>query len=115
MGLQSRLGIELGANPLTFAGLAGVGDLVLTATDDLSRNRTLGLRIGRGEKLENIIAGAKTVSEGVKTSQAALELSRSVGIDMPITEQVCDVLFKGKSPKEAIIQLMSRELKHETH
>lgn len=109
----TRLGVSMGARPETFSGLGGLGDLVLTATEAQSRNRTLGYRIGSGESLDDILLGMNTVAEGVKTSKAALEISRRLGIDMPITEKVTEVLFENKPPLEAIDELMSRELKHE--
>ena len=109
----TRLGVAMGANPLTFAGLAGMGDLVLTCTGDLSRNRTVGLKIGKGMKLENIISGMDMVAEGIKTSVSAYQLAKTMGVDMPITNQVYEILYQGKDPKEAVKELMGRELKRE--
>jgi len=109
----TRLGVAMGANPLTFAGLAGMGDLVLTCTGDLSRNRTVGLKIGKGMKLKDIIGGMDMVAEGVKTSVSAYQLARKMGVDMPIINQVYEILYQGKDPKEAVKELMGRELKRE--
>ena len=109
----TRLGVAMGANPLTFAGLSGMGDLVLTCTGDLSRNRTVGLKIGKGMKLDEIISGMNMVAEGVKTSISAYQLAEKMGVDMPITVQVHDILYRGKDPKEAVREVMTRELKRE--
>ena len=111
----TRLGIAMGANPMTFAGLSGIGDLVLTCTGDLSRNRTVGLKIGQGMGLEEITAGMQMVAEGVKTSIAAYELAKKIGVDMPIINQVYEILYKGKDPRTAVRELMTRELKKETY
>jgi len=110
---MSRLGVAMGGKPATFSGLAGMGDLVLTCTGGLSRNRTLGVRLGRGEKLEVIMQGTKTVAEGVKTAKAARDLARKYGIEMPIVDEVCQLLYEGKDPKQAVKDLMNRELKGE--
>lgn len=110
---MARLGAAMGANPLTFAGLAGMGDLVLTCTGSLSRNRTLGERLGKGEKLDDILAATKTVAEGVKTAKAALDLAKKYSVEMPIVEGVYQLLYKGKKPKQAVQDLMGRELKGE--
>ncbi len=109
----SRLGVKMGALPLTFLGLAGIGDLVLTCTGDLSRNRRVGLRIGRGEKLKDILASMNMVAEGVKTSKAAFDLSRLKEIDMPITKEVYLMLYEDKAPEESVKDLMGRGLKEE--
>jgi glycerol-3-phosphate dehydrogenase (NAD(P)+) len=110
---MSRLGAALGADPRTFSGLAGMGDLVLTCTGGLSRNRTLGVRLGKGEKLDDILKSAKTVAEGVKTAKAARELARKNGIEMPIVEETYKILYEGKDPRRAAKDLMGRELKGE--
>lgn len=110
---MSRLGAALGADPRTFSGLAGMGDLVLTCTGGLSRNRTLGVRLGKGEKLDDILKGAKTVAEGVKTAKAARELARKNGIEMPIAEEMYKILYEGKEPRQATKDLMGRTLKGE--
>ena len=109
----SRLGVSMGAKPITFLGLAGLGDLVLTCTGDLSRNRTVGLRIGRNEKLKDILASMKMVAEGVKTSKAVFELSKIKGIDMPITKEVYLMLYEDKPPADSVKDLMGRDLKEE--
>lgn len=110
---MSRLGVRLGARAETFMGLAGMGDLVLTCTGDLSRNRQVGLAIGRGEQLKDVLTGRKTVAEGVKTTEAVFRLAKAVGVEMPITEQVYQMLFAGKNPSTAVRELMTRALKME--
>lgn len=110
---MARLGIAMGGKPATFSGLSGMGDLILTCTGGLSRNRTLGVRLGRGEKLEDIMQGAKTVAEGVRTAKAARELAKKYKVDMPIVDEVYLLLYEGKSPKQAVRDLMTRELKEE--
>ena len=109
-----RLGMALGADPKTFYGLSGVGDLVLTCTGPLSRNHTVGVRLGRGEQLPDILQGAQAVAEGVRTSSAAAGLARRHKVDMPIVQAVCAVLFHRKSPQEAVGELMERAAKEET-
>jgi glycerol-3-phosphate dehydrogenase (NAD(P)+) len=109
----SRLAIELGADPRTLYGLSCLGDLVLTCTGDLSRNRSVGLRLGRGEKLQDIIASMSEVAEGVRNTLSVRSLSRSVGVEMPITEQMYDVLYEDKEPAKAVVDLMARRLKAE--
>ena len=109
----ARLGVAMGGDIQTFSGLAGMGDLVLTCTGGLSRNRTLGARLGKGEKLDDIIKGTKTVAEGVKTAKAARELAQKYDIAMPIVEEVYQLLYEGKDPKLAVKDLMSRELRGE--
>ena len=109
----SRLGVRLGAHPQTFAGLAGMGDLVLTCTGDLSRNRTVGVRVGRGEGIGGILAGMTMVAEGVRTAVSAVELSRRTGVPMPISEQVHRILHEGKDVREAVSELFARALKRE--
>lgn len=109
----TRLGIAMGANPLTFSGLSGIGDLVLTCTGGLSRNRTLGVRIAKGEKLADILKGAATVAEGIKTTKAARDLARKYNIEMPVVEEVYRLLYEDKDPKQALMDLMNRDLKSE--
>ncbi len=109
----TRLGVKMGANPMTFAGLSGIGDLVLTCTGDLSRNRTLGLKIGKGMSLDEITNGMTMVAEGVKTTISAYELSKKMEVDMPIVDQIYEALYKGKDPLVAVKELMTRELKKE--
>lgn len=110
---MTRLGVAMGANPHTFAGLAGMGDLVLTCTGDLSRNRTVGLKIGQGMKLAEIVNSMHMVAEGVKTAKSAYDLGKKMNVDMPITEQIYQTLYEGKDPREAVKELMTRELKLE--
>jgi glycerol-3-phosphate dehydrogenase (NAD(P)+) len=109
----TRLGVALGASPLTFAGLAGMGDLILTATGDLSRNRALGVALARGESLADYRAKHRSVAEGANTSKAGAELGRRMGVELPIIQKVCDVLFSGKPARDGIAELMARELKSE--
>jgi len=110
---SSRLGEELGADPHTFAGLAGMGDLILTATGALSRNRSLGLELAKGRALQEVLAERQTVAEGVNTARAAVELAHLTGVELPIATEVEQLLFHGKTPQEAIRDLMGRELKSE--
>lgn len=109
----TRLGVAMGADPLTFAGLAGMGDLVLTTTGSLSRNRSLGLALAQGQSFEAYRASHRSVAEGANTSRAGAALGERLGIELPITAQVCAVLFREQSPREAITELMGRELKSE--
>jgi len=108
-----RLGTALGANPATFAGLAGVGDLVLTCTGLLSRNRALGAEIGAGKELEEILSKTETVAEGVNTTQSAHALAAREGVEMPIVDAVYRILFQGFPVRDAIGSLMARELRSE--
>jgi len=110
---MARLGVRLGANPLTFAGLAGLGDLVLTCTGDLSRNRQVGLKLGRGEALDTILGGMNMVAEGIRTSRAAHFLARKYGVEMPIAAQVFKVLYQGHDPKDAVRELLARPPRRE--
>jgi glycerol-3-phosphate dehydrogenase (NAD(P)+) len=110
---MTRLGASLGASPATFAGLAGIGDLVLTCTGTLSRNRALGVAIGNGATLDEALAGKETVAEGVATTRSALALAEREEIEMPIVEMVHRILFDGHSAKSAVAELMSRELRSE--
>lgn len=109
----TRLGVALGANPLTFAGLAGLGDLMLTCTGELSRNRTVGIALGRGERLPDVLARMNAVVEGVDTTRAAKALADRTGIEMPIVNEVYSVLFDGQSAGKAVNNLMRREPKAE--
>lgn len=109
----SRLGVRMGANPLTFAGLSGMGDLVLTCMGSLSRNRTVGERIGKGEKVEDILGGMKQVAEGVETARSTWQLAQRESVEMPIAEQVYRVLHEGKDVKIALQDLLARDLKSE--
>ena len=109
----TRLGVAMGAKPLTFAGLAGMGDLVLTATGPQSRNRSLGVELGRGVPLETVLARRVSVAEGVATARAAVALGERARVELPIAVEVAQVLFHGKSPRQAIGALMERSLKSE--
>jgi glycerol-3-phosphate dehydrogenase (NAD(P)+) len=110
-----RLGEALGGRRETFMGLAGLGDLVLTCTDDQSRNRRLGLALGRGERLEAALAAVDQVVEGVQTAREVHELAQREGVEMPITEQVFAVLYEARAPRVAVHALLSRELKSEIY
>ena len=110
----TRLGVALGAQPMTFAGLAGMGDLILTATGALSRNRTLGVALGQGKTLEQALAGKPAVVEGVNTTRTAVALGERHGVELPIAREVANVLFKNKPPRQAVSDLMERELKAES-
>ena len=109
----ARLGEELGADPHTFAGLAGMGDLMLTATGALSRNRTLGIELAEGRTLEEILSERQSVAEGVNTARVAVELGAATGVELPIATEVEQILFHGKALKTAIQDLMERDLKAE--
>ena len=109
----SRLALKMGASPLTLSGLSGLGDLVLTCTGELSRNRTVGMKLGEGVKLDQILKDMKMVAEGIKTTRSTYDLSRKLNVPMPITEQVYNILYQGKDPKEAVTELMTRDLKVE--
>jgi glycerol-3-phosphate dehydrogenase (NAD(P)+) len=108
-----RLGVAMGANPRTFAGLAGVGDLVLTCTGRLSRNHAVGLKIGQGMGLSQVLAEMRMVAEGVKTARSVYALSRRLQVEMPISQAVYQILYEDLSPKDAVYQLMTRDLKCE--
>ena len=109
----TRLAVAMGAKPLTLSGLAGLGDLVLTCTGELSRNRSVGIRLAQGEKLDQIVSSMRMVAEGIKTTYAAVELGRDLGVELPIANQMYEVLRHGKPPNEAIRELMDRALKAE--
>lgn len=109
----SRLALKMGANALTLSGLAGLGDLILTCTGELSRNRSVGIKLGKGMELTNILRDMKMVAEGIKTTKAAYDLSKKMEVAMPITEQVYYILYQNKNPKEAVTELMTRDLKVE--
>src|SRR5712692_6366018 len=108
-----RLGLAAGANPFTFVGLAGIGDLIVTCASPLSRNQQLGRRLATGEKLEDILASTHTVAEGVYTTRAALKLAERYQVELPITYELSQVLFEGLDPHEAVPELMMRDPKHE--
>lgn len=111
----ARLGVALGGDPLTFAGLAGMGDLVATCTSEQSRNRTVGVELGRGRSVAEITTDMKMVAEGIKTTPAVLALAERAGVDMPIAEQVGAVISQGRQPSELVTALMMREAKSELH
>jgi len=110
---MTRLGVKMGADARTFSGLAGLGDLVLTCTGDLSRNRSLGLELGKGRSLAAVLGEMRTVAEGFRTTQALWELARKQQVEMPITEKVHEILYEGKTPREAVAELMSRQPRSE--
>jgi glycerol-3-phosphate dehydrogenase (NAD(P)+) len=110
---MTRLAVRMGADPMTLAGLPGLGDLILTCTGDLSRNRTVGLQIANGKSLQEIIASTRTVAEGVRNSRSLRSLAARLGIEMPIVEQMHQVLYAGKKPADAVRDLMQRSLKPE--
>jgi glycerol-3-phosphate dehydrogenase (NAD(P)+) len=110
---MTRLGLRLGGSAETFAGLAGMGDLVLTCTGDLSRNRSVGIELGRGRKIDEILSGMTMVAEGVKTTLSAYQLAQKLNVEVPIIEQMYLVLYKNKDPRQAVNDLMMRDLKAE--
>jgi glycerol-3-phosphate dehydrogenase (NAD(P)+) len=110
---MSRLGVALGGRAETFTGLTGLGDLILTATGDLSRNRTVGMQLATGRTLTEILAALGHVAEGVRCARAVLALAQSRNIEMPITHAVCRVLFEDVTPRDAVHALLSRDAKAE--
>ncbi len=110
---MNRLAVAMGGKPQTLAGLAGLGDLVLTCTGDLSRNRAVGVALAHGRKLDEIVGSMKMVAEGIKTTKAAVDLAQRYSVEMPISQQMYQMLHHGLSPREAIQQLMERSLKGE--
>jgi len=113
LGEMSRVAVAMGANPLTLMGLSGMGDLILTATGDLSRNRTVGLRLGRGEKLADILAGSRVVAEGVRNARSVHNMALRYKVDMPMAREVYRVLYEDKDPNRAMVDLLTRRLKDE--
>ncbi|HTM21991.1 MAG TPA: NAD(P)H-dependent glycerol-3-phosphate dehydrogenase [Kofleriaceae bacterium] len=109
----ARMGVKLGANPLTFQGLSGIGDLVLTCSGDLSRNRQVGLALGRGQRLAEVVAEMRMVAEGVKTTKVAHDLSQKLGVPAPITEAMHQVLYQDAPARDAMRRLMGRSLRSE--
>ncbi|MGH7631629.1 MAG: NAD(P)H-dependent glycerol-3-phosphate dehydrogenase [Gemmatimonadales bacterium] len=109
----SRLGVAMGADPLTFAGLAGMGDLILTACGQLSRNRALGVALAQGQSFEAYRAAHRSVAEGANASRAGAALAARAGVELPITTKVCEVLFDGRPARDGVAELMGRELKPE--
>jgi glycerol-3-phosphate dehydrogenase (NAD(P)+) len=110
---MTRLAVAMGGQPATLAGLAGLGDLVLTCNGDLSRNRTVGIELAKGRSLAEIVGGMKMVAEGVKTTGAAVELAKRHGVEMPIAQQMYELLHHGTPPRDAVRRLMERSLKGE--
>jgi glycerol-3-phosphate dehydrogenase (NAD(P)+) len=110
---MTRVGVKMGAEARTFSGLAGLGDLVLTCTGDLSRNRSLGLELGKGRPLPAILGEMRMVAEGLRTTKALWELAKQLEVEMPITEKVHGILYEGKDPREAVAELMSRQPRSE--
>ncbi len=110
---MTRLAVRMGADPLTLSGLPGLGDLILTCAGDLSRNRRVGLEIARGRKVSEILAGTRMVAEGVRNTRSVRALAHKLEVDMPIVEQMCQVLYKDKDPMAAVRDLMQRSLKRE--
>ena len=110
---MARIGVATGADALTFSGLAGMGDLVLTCTGDLSRNRSVGIALGQGRKLDAILNEMNMVAEGVKTTLSAYQLARKLGVDTPIIDQMYGLLYEGKDARQAVGELMLRDLKQE--
>ncbi len=110
---MSRFGVAMGADPMTFMGLSGLGDLMLTCMGDLSRNRQVGLRLGKGESLEHILTSLGMVAEGVKTTEAVYAITQQLKISAPIIHAVYDILYNKCQPKQSVINLMSRSLKDE--
>ena len=111
----SRLAVRMGAEVQTLSGLSGLGDLVLTCTGELSRNHSVGLRIGRGEALTDILKSMRMVAEGIRTSRSVYTLARNLGVEMPITEQVYLLLYENKHPKQVVADLLARKVKPEFH
>jgi glycerol-3-phosphate dehydrogenase (NAD(P)+) len=115
MAEMTRLGLAMGASPRTFAGLAGIGDLVVTCMSKHSRNRYVGEQIGKGRTLEEIEREMRMVAEGVTTTRSVVQLALKYDVEMPITESVYRILFEGKRPEEAVYELMTRTAKREDH
>ena len=110
---MTRFGVALGADPATFAGLAGLGDLITTCVSPHGRNRRVGLRLAAGDTLDDIVSGTPMVAEGVYTARSVHTRARRMGIEMPITAEVFRVLYEGKPPRQAVQDLMLRSPKHE--
>ncbi|MDA3800044.1 MAG: NAD(P)-dependent glycerol-3-phosphate dehydrogenase [Kiritimatiellae bacterium] len=109
----ARLGVALGAHPKTFYGLSGMGDLIVTCTSQLSRNRGVGERIGKGEKIDDIMGNMQMAVEGVWNAASCLSQAEALGVDVPLTKEVYEVIYNNKDPKEAVVDLLSRDLKPE--
>jgi glycerol-3-phosphate dehydrogenase (NAD(P)+) len=110
---MTRLAVRMGADPLTLSGLPGLGDLILTCAGELSRNRRVGLEIAKGRKVSDILAGMRMVAEGVRNTRSVRLLAQRLEVEMPIVEQMCQVLYKGKDPTGTVRDLMQRTLKRE--
>jgi glycerol-3-phosphate dehydrogenase (NAD(P)+) len=110
---MTRLAVRMGADPLTLAGLPGLGDLILTCAGDLSRNRAVGLQIAKGKRLTDVTASTRMIAEGVRNTRSLHSLAKRLGVEMPIVEQMHAVLYGGKKPAEAVHDLMQRSLKAE--
>lgn len=110
----TRIAVRQGANPLTLAGLSGMGDLVLTCTGELSRNRRVGVELGKGRPLKDVLGEMNQVAEGVKTAESARDLSEKSGVELPICAQVYAIMYEGKDPKRAVVELMTRAPRAET-
>ncbi len=110
---MTRLAVRLGADPMTLAGLPGLGDLVLTCVGDLSRNRKVGVQIAQGKSVQEILQSSRMVAEGIRNTRSVHLLARRVGAEMPIVEQMYEVIYEGKKPSEAVRDLMQRSLKSE--
>ncbi|MCB9493965.1 MAG: NAD(P)-dependent glycerol-3-phosphate dehydrogenase [Desulfobacteraceae bacterium] len=108
-----RIGLAMGANPHTFSGLSGVGDLILTCTGSLSRNHTVGFKLGEGKKLDNILKEMRMVAEGIKTAKSVYNLGKKLDIELPICEEIYNVLYNGEKPERSVLKLMTRRLKNE--
>ena len=113
LGEMTRMALALGANAMTLAGLSGMGDLVLTATGELSRNRQVGFRLGRGEKLADILAGRRDVAEGIRNARSVHGLAQRYQVEMPMAREVYRVLYEDKEPRQGLADLLSRPLKNE--
>jgi glycerol-3-phosphate dehydrogenase (NAD(P)+) len=113
LGEMTRMAVALGANPMTLAGLSGLGDLILTATGELSRNHQVGFRLGQGEKLDDILAGRRDVAEGIRNARSVHGLAQRYKVEMPMAREVYRVLYEGKSPHQGLNDLLSRPLKDE--
>lgn len=109
----TALGVALGANPLTFSGLSGLGDLIATCSSRLSRNHYVGVELAKGRPLEDIITSMSGVAEGLSTTIIARNLARQLGVEMPITEKIYQVLYQGHSPRQAALELMEANARHE--
>ena len=109
----AALGVALGANPLTFSGLAGLGDLIATCTSSLSRNHYVGFELAKGHSLDEITNSMTAVAEGVNTTIGAINLAQQLGLGMPVTEKIYQVLFEGATPQQVVAEVVSAEASHE--